>query len=120
MQHGLIDEFRLLTFPVVLGKGKRLFADGARPVAMEHEHQGTNAGSVSIDVYTPTGEPTFGAAAQSTKRDAVSISDSTRVHKVALIGSRPRIVVPSPGADSTSTSPPWAERRSEMPWSPVP
>jgi dihydrofolate reductase len=60
MQHGLIDEYRLLTFPVVLGSGKRLFGDGARPTAMDHEHHGTTATGVSIDVYRPTGEPVFG------------------------------------------------------------
>jgi len=31
LSHGLIDEFRLWTFPIVVGAGKRLFADGAVP-----------------------------------------------------------------------------------------
>ena len=31
LSNGLIDEFRLWTFPVVVGAGKRLFAEGAVP-----------------------------------------------------------------------------------------
>src|SRR5579859_1303808 len=30
-RHALVDEFSVLTFPLVLGKGKRLFGDGAVP-----------------------------------------------------------------------------------------
>jgi dihydrofolate reductase len=60
MEHGLIDEFRVFTFPVVLGTGKRLFGDGTRPTALEHEHRTTTPTGVSIDVYRPAGEPTFG------------------------------------------------------------
>lgn len=33
---GLVDEFRLLVFPVVLGTGKRLFAEGGSPI---HPHR---------------------------------------------------------------------------------
>jgi dihydrofolate reductase len=61
MQHDLVDEYRLLTYPLVLGKGKRLFGDGAKPVALKvGEHRATSTG-VSIDVYTPAGEPTYGS-----------------------------------------------------------
>lgn len=61
MQHDLIDEYRLLTYPVVLGKGKRLFADGAKPAALNFVDHRTTSTGVSIDLYTPAGEPTYGA-----------------------------------------------------------
>ena len=61
IEHNLIDEYRLITVPVVLGRGKRLFAEGTKPVALNAiDRRSTDAG-VSIDVYVPAGEPTFGA-----------------------------------------------------------
>jgi dihydrofolate reductase len=31
VEHGLVDEFRLMVFPIVLGSGKRLFGDVSVP-----------------------------------------------------------------------------------------
>ena len=64
---GLLDELTIMTFPVVLGTGKRLFGDGtpARALRMTH-HQVTRSGAV-IATYEPAGEIAHGwAGPQST------------------------------------------------------
>jgi dihydrofolate reductase len=63
LRHGLVDELRLLTFPVVLGTGKRLFADGTVPAGVKlTESQSTSSGT-QIAVYAFEGEPTYGSYA---------------------------------------------------------
>ena len=52
---GLIDRLILMTFPVILGSGKRLFGDGTAPGAMRlAEHQVTPGGNI-IAAYEPAG-----------------------------------------------------------------
>jgi dihydrofolate reductase len=55
LRAGLIDRLILMTFPVILGSGKRLFGDGTPPGAMRMvEHQITPGGNI-IATYQPDG-----------------------------------------------------------------
>jgi dihydrofolate reductase len=52
---GLVDRLILMTFPVVIGSGKRLFGDGTAPAAMRlAEHLVTRGGNI-IATYQPDG-----------------------------------------------------------------
>jgi dihydrofolate reductase len=44
MEHGLVDDLRLMVFPVILGKGKRLFTDGPTKLPLRLE-QAISAGT---------------------------------------------------------------------------
>ena len=55
---GLVDEYRLLVAPVVLGSGKRLFAD-ALPTTFAVESRAFDSGLVSM-VLRPTAAPVLG------------------------------------------------------------
>ncbi|GAA4015212.1 dihydrofolate reductase family protein [Streptomyces marokkonensis] len=58
---GLVDTVHLLTFPVVLGAGRRLFAEGARPTAFRHTGGRVTAAGVSIQSYDLAGRPEYGS-----------------------------------------------------------
>lgn len=61
MEAGLVDEFRLMIFPVVIGKGKRLFADGTVPRALKLVNSMTSGTGVFLGVYEPAGEVQTGS-----------------------------------------------------------
>lgn len=56
LRHGLVDELRLWTFPVLLGQGKRLFADDAIAATFQPGPQRVFDTGVSYRAYTRAGE----------------------------------------------------------------
>jgi dihydrofolate reductase len=55
LAHDLIDELRLLTFPLVLGPGKRLFGQGAKPEALKLTANTVSTTGVIMSVYERAG-----------------------------------------------------------------
>jgi len=51
LEHDLIDEYRIWTFPVVVGGGKRLFSEGVAPGSLELVRSGTTGNGVVMSVY---------------------------------------------------------------------
>jgi dihydrofolate reductase len=62
LDNGLVDEINLLTFPVVVGQGTRLFPDNGPDTALELVESRTTPIGVTIQVYRPTGRPQYGTA----------------------------------------------------------
>jgi dihydrofolate reductase len=63
-KNALVDEFTVLTFPLVLGKGKRLFADGATPTGLKMIKSHASPGGVVVASYRPDGAVKVGSFAQ--------------------------------------------------------
>jgi dihydrofolate reductase len=55
----LVDEITLLTYPVVIGQGTRLFPDTGRDSALELVESRATSNGVTIQVYRPTGRPQY-------------------------------------------------------------
>jgi dihydrofolate reductase len=58
--HDLVDEYRLLIFPVLLGTGKRLFVEGCAPAAFRLTGSTTSTTGVTVQTYERTGKPEYG------------------------------------------------------------
>ena len=61
MRHNLVDEYRLWVFPLVIGSGKRLFADGTVPAGLRLVDSTVSTTGVVIGTYVPAGEIVTGS-----------------------------------------------------------
>ena len=63
VRHGLVDEFRLWVFPVVVGSGKRLFGDGTSAAGLRLVDSTVSSTGVVMGTYEPAGELVTGSFA---------------------------------------------------------
>ena len=63
MKHDLVDRYRLMIFPVLLGSGKRLFADGTIPAGLRLVDTATSTTGVVMATYERAGGINYGSFA---------------------------------------------------------
>jgi dihydrofolate reductase len=63
LRHGLVDEYRLWVFPLVLGSGKRLFGEGTVPAGLRLLDHTVSSTGVVMATYEPAGEVVTGSFA---------------------------------------------------------
>lgn len=59
LENDLVDEIMLLTYPVVVGQGTRLFADTDPDLALDLVESRVTSRGVIIQVYWPAGRPEY-------------------------------------------------------------
>jgi dihydrofolate reductase len=62
LANGLVDELNLLTVPVVVGQGTRLFPDSGPDLALDLVESRAFRKGVTLQVYRPNGRPRYGLA----------------------------------------------------------
>jgi dihydrofolate reductase len=60
LDNDLVDELTLLTYPVVVGQGRRLFPDSGQDIALELVESRATASGVIFQVYRTAGRPQYG------------------------------------------------------------
>jgi dihydrofolate reductase len=66
LDNQLVDEIILLTYPVVIGQGTRLFPDAGPDTALDLLDSRSTSSGVTIQVYRPTGRPQYATATPTT------------------------------------------------------
>jgi dihydrofolate reductase len=65
MKDDLVDQYNVWVYPVLLGSGKQLFAEGTMPTALRLVESRTFGNGAVLLSYQPTGKPEYGSTALS-------------------------------------------------------
>ncbi len=79
IEHGLVDEFRVIISPVVIGSGKRLFGDGTVPATLRLKDSTISTTGVLMLSYEVAGPLETGSFAS----DQPSVAEVDRREKAA-------------------------------------
>lgn len=59
LANGLVDQLDLITYPVIVGQGTRLFPDSGPDIALELVTSRTTSRGITIQMYRPRGRPEY-------------------------------------------------------------
>jgi dihydrofolate reductase len=62
LDNELVDEITLLTYPVVVGQGTRLFPDGGPDSALDLVDSRATVEGITIQIYRPSGRPQYASS----------------------------------------------------------
>jgi dihydrofolate reductase len=71
LANGLVDQLDLVTYPVVVGQGKRLFPDSGPDIALDLVNSRTTSRGITIQAYRPLGRPKYAGSYSSLDGGAV-------------------------------------------------
>ncbi len=74
LANDLVDQLDLLTYPVVIGQGTRLFPDSGPDLALDLVNSRTTSRGITIQTYRPLGRPEYATTVhpEDVMRDATS------------------------------------------------
>jgi dihydrofolate reductase len=75
--HDLVDELNLWIYPVLLGSGKRVFAEGTIPTALRLVDSRTDSAGTVVLTYKHAGRPAFGNMAWDADGSTQPVSSRT-------------------------------------------
>ncbi len=62
LANGLVDQLDLVTYPVIVGQGTRLFPESGPDIALDLLSSRSTSGGITMQTYRPRGRPEYATA----------------------------------------------------------